>query len=139
MFEGISLFDSLTEKEKKNLALFCQERVLEDGEILFQEDNEAVAMYFLKNGLLKVYKTNLDGETVLGYIKPGDVVGEMPFFESDDFHKLRSASVKALEKSVVVVILFVSVKELGDIHPDVYTKIIAIIKERREQNLKNQK
>jgi hypothetical protein len=37
MFEGIELFASMSKQDLDNLALFCQERSLKAGEILFHE------------------------------------------------------------------------------------------------------
>lgn len=49
MLEDISLFDGLSDLEKSTVALFSQERRLPSGEILFNEGDDATAMYVVKS------------------------------------------------------------------------------------------
>ncbi len=65
MFEDIELFAGLTPAEKETISMFCQERLLESGEILFSEGEDAIAMYVVKSGSLKVYKERSSGSVVL--------------------------------------------------------------------------
>ncbi|MCK9272829.1 cyclic nucleotide-binding domain-containing protein [Candidatus Gracilibacteria bacterium] len=142
MFEGISIFDSLTSEELNNLSLFCQERFLKKGEILFKEGDDAVAMYILKNGKLKAYKERSDGEILLGFVEgSGDMVGEMAIFEAiennSNIPKKRMASIKAEENSFLIVIMNYSILELSKKNSGIYGKIVKIIEERKEKNAKN--
>jgi len=48
--------------------------------------------------------------------------------------KLRSASVKALEDSNLVVLLAFSVEQLGKTHPEILTQIREVIEQRNKKN-----
>jgi CRP/FNR family transcriptional regulator len=133
MLEGIELFAGLNESEKNTLSLFCQERMLADGEVLFAEGDEAIAMYVVKSGMLKVYKDRSTGETVLGYVRGGETVGEMAIFGHEP--KVRMASVKAMEPTKLLVIVDYAILEISKKHPELYAKIEATVAARKAQNL----
>jgi CRP-like cAMP-binding protein len=48
ILDEIKLLNVLSESEKEKLSLFCQEKYLNAGEVLFNEQDEASAMYLLK-------------------------------------------------------------------------------------------
>lgn len=127
MFEGIDLFSSLSKEELSTLEMFCQERVFSKWEILFNEWEEATAMYILKTWLLEVY----NNDKVIWVITPWDFVWEMAIFSSD---KRRTASVKAIEDSTVIVLLSFSITDLSNKHPEIMEKIKKVIKQRKLQN-----
>ncbi|MGB2110457.1 MAG: cyclic nucleotide-binding domain-containing protein [Patescibacteria group bacterium] len=51
---GLELLKDLSDSQKDNLSLFCQEKFLEPGEILFHEGDDANAMYILASGEIEV-------------------------------------------------------------------------------------
>jgi len=104
MFNGIPLFSGLTESEMSTIALFAQERKINAGTLLFSENDDATAMYIVKTGKLKIYRDRSSGEISLGFIQPGEIVGEMALFDATA-PKKRLASVKAVEDTLVVVIM----------------------------------
>ena len=134
MLNGIPLFSSLTESEKSTIALFAQERKINAGTVLFSENDDATAMYIVKSGKLKIYRDRSSGEVPLGLVQPGEIVGEMALFDTTA-PKRRVASVKALEDTLLVVIVDYAIMELSRKHPLVYTKIQQVIKVRNEENI----
>lgn len=75
-----------------------KQRSLQPGETLFKSGDPAGHIYLLKKGKLKVHVTTLDGEKDLGWVQPGDFVGEMAYFNQEP----RSASVSATEPSDLI-------------------------------------
>ena len=73
---------------------------LEQGHYLFREGDPPDAMYVVKSGKLNVLKTKNTSEIILAELNPGAMVGEMAFFDD----KPRSASVKAVKESEVIVL-----------------------------------
>ena len=73
---------------------------LEADEFLMREGEESTHMYFLQAGTLGVFKIKSDKEVQIGTIYSGEIVGEMSFLDKQP----RSASVKAISKSELVVI-----------------------------------
>lgn len=132
MFDDIGLFAGLTASEKETLSMFCQERLLDNGELLFSEGDEAMAMYVVKSGSLKVYKERSTGVTVLGYVSAGEMVGEMAIFGHEP--RIRMASVRAVEPTRLLVIVDYAILELSKKYPELYSKIDSIIEQRKATN-----
>lgn len=130
MLEKISLFASLSDSEFDTLSMFCQERQYKAGEFLFHQWEEATAMYILISGSLEVFNER----KVLWLIQPWEFVGEMAIFAEP---KDRSASVKALEDSNVIILLSFSVQELSRTHPEITDKIHQVILKRKQENKAN--
>lgn len=136
MFSGISLFDSLTPSEKQSLSLFCQERFLPADEVLFHEWDEATAMYIVKEGTLQAIQHRSDGIRVLWNIGTGELVWELALFDEGNITKTRTASVIAVEPSVLLVIMNYSIADLAKKHNEIYEKIKEIVRQRRAQNMR---
>ncbi len=131
ILDGLKLLDGLSESQKQNLEVFCQERRLEKWEELFHESDEANAMYFLKSGSLSIDKV-IDGiQTHLGEAHAEEVIGEMALFGGNN---KRMATATALEDSQLITILSFSVSEITAQHPELLEKIKEMIEVRSIQN-----
>ena len=75
---------------------------LKRGELLFREGDPSEAMYVIKTGKIAVLKSKGNSEITLAELGPGDMIGEMAFFDS----KPRSASARALADSVLIELPF---------------------------------
>lgn len=75
-------------------------RRVERDHYLFREGDPPDAMYVVKAGKFAVVKSKANSEIILAEIGPGAMVGEMAFFDN----KPRSASVKALKDSDVIIL-----------------------------------
>ncbi|MDD5376989.1 MAG: cyclic nucleotide-binding domain-containing protein [Candidatus Gracilibacteria bacterium] len=131
ILDPIEFFDSLSNNERETLSLFCQERLIRSGEVLFNEGDDAIALYIVKSGSLKAYKDRSDGEKLLGYIGIGELAGEMALFDPDA-PKKRMASVKAVDDSLLLIIMDYAILELSKKHPEIYQKIVQIMMERKK-------
>lgn len=56
-FQDIEIFSDLSYEDGEKLSTFCQKKTLLDGEVLFQQGDEAQAMYMVLSGNLGVYKS----------------------------------------------------------------------------------
>jgi CRP/FNR family transcriptional regulator len=130
ILNSVELFGSLNDAERNTLSLYCQERLIREGEILFHEGDDAVALYVVKQGSLKVYKDRSSGEIFLGNIGPGELAGEMALFDLET-PKKRIASIQATEDSLLLVIMDYAILELSKKHPEIYGKIAEIIIKRK--------
>ena len=129
MLENIEIFSWLSAQDLNTLELFCQERIYKKSEVVFSKWEEATAMYIVKSWELEV----LDDFRVLWVVKHWDIVWEMAIFLNKN---IRSATVKALKESELIVILKFSIDDLILKHPHIYIKIEEIINNRTKQNLK---
>ncbi len=75
---------------------------LDKGQILFREGDPSDAMYVIKSGRLAILKNKGNSEIVLAELGPGDMLGEMAFFDN----KPRSAGAKAIDKTTVIELPF---------------------------------
>lgn len=129
----LSTLDPLSDEEKNNLSLFCQEKFLNKWDILFNEWDDASAMYILETWKMEIRKNIWGKNTLLWEIKPEEVLWEMALFWEQ---WTRMATAKALEDSVLLVILTFSIKKLTFKHPELLEKIQKIIKDREIINKK---
>lgn len=75
---------------------------LKKGDLLFREGDPSEAMYVVKSGKIAITKSKGTSEIVLAELSPGDMLGEMAFFDN----KPRSASARAAVDSVVIELPF---------------------------------
>ena len=54
ILDWVKILEGLSNEEKESLALFCQEKYLDAWEILFNEEEEASAMYLLKEWNIEI-------------------------------------------------------------------------------------
>lgn len=93
------LFASIPAASLEMLVSAMRPRTLHVGEALFEHGEQGDAMYVLVEGLLKALSVDARGmEHGLGYVWPGDVVGEMASLDPEE----RSARVVAVEPSTLL-------------------------------------
>ncbi len=129
--DNIQILKSLSEEEKQKLALFCQEKFLKKWEVLFEDKQEATAMYLLVKWDIEISKVVNWEEKVLWEVHAEEILWEMALFWGNN---KRMAKATALNDCTLVVILSFSVKELIDKYPEIYDKIKDIISHRSSKN-----
>lgn len=77
-------------------------RVLKKGEVLFREGDASDAMYVIKSGKIAITKTKGSSEIQLAELGPGDMLGEMAFFDN----KPRSAGARASSDAQIIELPF---------------------------------
>lgn len=77
---------------------------LKNGDILFREGDSSDAIYVIKSGRIAITKAKGSGEIILAEKKPGEMLGEMAFFDN----KPRSAGAKAIAETEVIAMPFTS-------------------------------
>lgn len=95
--------------------------------VLFEEDDEADEMFVVRSGRIAIGRRSLDGrESLVTLMETGDAFGEMPLFDDGK----RSASARALEKSVVMGIPYFVVRAALDEEPQLLWNVVALLAER---------
>ena len=96
------------------------------GEILFSEGDQAVSMFLITSGSLKVFSKNERGrEVIYNLLEPGDVVGEMCLNGGK-----RSASVCAISAASCLEISDSNLSELLAIHPELAEALLYKLMDR---------
>lgn len=127
LVDWIKLLADLSETEKNNLSLFCQEKLLKAWEVLFYEQEEASAMYLLKQWKIEISRIHDWEKIILWEVQAEEILWEMALFW--DANK-RMATATAIEDCVLVVVLWFSIKELTSKYPELLDKIKQIINDR---------
>lgn len=125
--ERIPLFQDLTKQELLKIEKIIDQATYQKKEFIFLEEEVGDAFYIILSGLVKVFKTDSNGrERTLSLLDNKDFFGEMALLDDN----LRSASVKAIKESKVLVIEKSKFRRLVADYPDISLKIIAILSQR---------
>jgi CRP/FNR family transcriptional regulator len=96
----VSLFAPLADDDRAHVAAVTVERRYDRGDIIILEGDRGGALYFVRSGLIKVFKSSPEGkEQVLRLIEAGRTFNDVPAFDGGP----NPASAAALEPSVVYV------------------------------------
>ena len=133
ILSGISLLSDLTEEEIKNFSLFCQEKRIPAWENVFHENDNASAMYILKEGNIEITRSIKWWKIVLWEVHAEEILWEMALFW--DRNK-RMATAVALTDCTLITILSFSINDLTKKHPELLEKIKLIINDRLISNKK---
>ena len=73
--ENNSIFKHLTRDESEQLNFEKDFRHYKKGDVLYKEGNRISGFYCINIGIIKVYKTGLDGkEQIIRFARPGDII-----------------------------------------------------------------
>lgn len=131
ILKDLELLKDLSDQQKDNLELFCQQKFLEAWEVLFRQWDEANAMYILASGKIEVSNTINSKKVVLWDVQAEEIIWEMALFWES---KYRMATAQAKTDCVMITILDFSIKELTKQFPALLEKIQKIIEERTINN-----
>lgn len=94
------------------------------GFVIFNEGDTADELFVVKSGRVAIGRRSLDGrESLVALMEPGDLFGEMPLFDDGD----RSASARALERSVVLRIPYQPVRKALDDDPQLLWNVVSLL------------
>ncbi len=127
LLKKMELLSSLSDSELDALSLFCQNKTVSKWETLFNEWDEAIAMYLLFSWEFLITKNIKGKDTKLWNVKAEEIIWEMALFWWD---WKRMATATAVEDSELITILSFSINELSKKNPDLLKKIQDIINER---------
>ncbi|MGI9647618.1 MAG: cyclic nucleotide-binding and patatin-like phospholipase domain-containing protein, partial [Acidimicrobiia bacterium] len=98
LLAGIELFAGIDQASLARLATEADVRHLPGGETLIREGDPSDALFAVASGRLQAFVGNEGGETLVGEIGRGEVIGEMGILADEP----RSATVRALRDSNLV-------------------------------------
>ncbi len=84
--EKIPMFSGLSKEELELLSDYEVEKTYQKGEPIFMEGDPGKAVYYIKSGKIKLYKTSLEGrEVTLNILGPGSIFAEVTMFNDLDY------------------------------------------------------
>lgn len=120
-------FAGLSDAELERIRSLVQERGYDRGEIVILEGEPCEAIYFVKSGRVKVFKTSPDGkEQLLRIMKPGDSFNEVPAFDGE----ANPASAEALDPTVLFLLYQGDVQRLMREVPSISRNVIRVLASR---------
>ncbi len=126
------LFDNLEKKEFALLSLARKEIDYKKGEIIVREGEKISDFLYLKEGLLKVYRTvGPRKEQIVGVAKPMDFVGLLSVFSKSNYQY----SISTLEDSSVCAIPLDLVKQMVHSNGDFANTLLKKMSEMNDQIL----
>lgn len=128
--KAIPYFTGMSEADLALISRHVFEKRAERGEILFFEGEPADVLYFVVEGVVKVFKTSADGkEQIFSIIRPGDSFNDVPVISGG----VNLASAGAMS---TVMLNGIKKKELENIikeYPQVALNIINVLSRRVEE------
>jgi len=93
-----SIFKYLTEEDLEKIDLENSSEVYKKGSVIYQERSRINGCYCIQKGIIKVYKTGVDGkEQIIRFAKKGDLIG----FRSVLSQELACTTAKIIEDAFV--------------------------------------
>ncbi|TWU40237.1 Global nitrogen regulator [Novipirellula aureliae] len=131
------LFRKLQPEQLERLESRSRSRSFPAHSPVYLPSQSAESVFLLASGLVKVCNLTNDGkQSILAFVEPGELFGELAIFDSEQ----RDEYVEAVEKSTVVMIPASEVQALLAANHDVsiaLTKMIGLRRHRVERRLKN--
>jgi len=128
------LFDNLDKKEFALLTLSRKEVDFKKGEVICREGEKIDQFLYLKEGLLKVYKSLGERkEQIIGVTKPLDFIGLLSIFSNTTYN----FSIAALEDSSICTINLSSIKQLIKGNADFALTLLEKMSTMNDQLLQN--
>ncbi len=125
--ENFILFKDLTEAELNKISEISYRASYDQGAMIFWEQERGDAFYIILDGLVKVFRTTEEGKNkTLSLLGRKEFFGEMALLEG----KNRSASVKTIHPTQLLVIEKNKFQQLITNHPPISLKIIAVLSQR---------
>lgn len=122
----VSLFHALNPDDLAQVATVTVERQYERGDIILLEGSRGGALYYVRTGLIKIFKNSPEGkEQVLRLIAPGHTFNDVPALDGGP----NPASAAALEPSVVYVTAGAGLRRLIIERPAVAEAVVRTLAE----------
>ena len=117
----IPLFATLGTDDLAHVAALAVERQFERGDLILLEGEMGGALYYVRIGLVKVFKTSAGGkEQVLRLISPGHTFNDVPALDGGP----NPASAAAMESSTVYAVPRAALRQLITKRPEVAAAVV---------------
>jgi CRP/FNR family transcriptional regulator, cyclic AMP receptor protein len=127
LLKTVPLFHTLKEEELRIIALTTENVIYEPSEIIVNEGDEGGEAYIIYSGYVEVYRKAANGKLIsLNKMGPGGMFGELALLGNG----FRTASVKAIEETLVSVLAKDKLYEIIRAFPDIGIEMLKAITER---------
>lgn len=128
------LFSDLSEDELKELLNIVELIELHPSQILFQQNDEPDSMFLLLKGDLVASTTMHNGEIkILGYVRPGELVGEMGLISSQP----RTLTISSLNEAQLIKLTRTVFEQYFQNRPQSLLHILSIVINRAQHTIRS--
>ncbi|MDD3223271.1 MAG: Crp/Fnr family transcriptional regulator [Clostridium sp.] len=127
IIKKIPVFSGLSDETLTNIANLQIKKLYRSGDIIFNEGDKGKALFFVKHGKVKIFKTSLDGrEITLNILGDNSIFAEVTLFNNTDY----PATVEAIEDSEIGIILNHDIENLILNNNHLALEIIKVLSKR---------
>jgi CRP/FNR family transcriptional regulator, cyclic AMP receptor protein len=127
LLEATDLFSGLPPDVLDELRAHATVRKLKRNEVLFEQGDEADALFVVESGRIAIATQSGDGrESVVAVLERGALFGEMPLFDGDT----RSTDARALNNSTVVELAYEPVFDVLRTRPQLLWGVVRLLSQR---------
>ncbi|MBX6395028.1 MAG: Crp/Fnr family transcriptional regulator [Alicyclobacillaceae bacterium] len=120
----IELFKDLTPEELQRIHALAVEQRFNRGDYVFMEGEERKAVYFIRRGLIKVFKVDEQGrEHIVSILGSGQMFPHVGFFQEGPY----PGTAQAVVTSVLLAIRCAQFDALLLEHPDITRKVMRVM------------
>ena len=123
----VSIFRNLENSQKIDILKKIEHKKFKKGDIIFNEGDDATALFFMSNGRIKLYKYTTDGkEQIISVLSDGDFYGELDILKKSKYR----VNAKAITDCKICTVTSRDFKELMTARPELALAVIESLTER---------
>lgn len=124
LLQRFSIFKNLSDYEMNPVVDLAKRRLYRNGSHVFMQGDPLKNVYFIHQGQVKIYKTDLNGkEQIVNVLQPGDMFPHQGFFRQDDY----PAHAEAVGDIVLIYIPIQSFEDFLITHPEISIKLFRVL------------
>ena len=124
LLREVELFRDLTAEAFARIEPNARQRVLQRGDVLFREGDDAEELFVVVSGRIAISNRSIDGrESMIALMERGDLLGDMPLFDG----LTRSAEARALERSEVVAVPYAPLRSALEDDPSLLWAAVELL------------
>ncbi|QQE80997.1 Crp/Fnr family transcriptional regulator [Alicyclobacillus sp. SO9] len=124
VLRSIELFKELNDMQLESIEALTAEHTYERGEYVFMEGQTRESVYFVRKGLVKVFKVDEEGrEQIVNIIGAKQMFPHVGFFDSSPY----PGTAEALTSCTLFSIRSSSFENLLSDHPDIVQKVMKVM------------
>ena len=125
--KSILYFSDLGLAELESIKEFIFEKIVDRAEMVLLEGESAENLYFVASGVVKVFKTSVEGkEQILSIVRPGESFNDVPIFDGGP----NPVSAQAMGPVLLYGIKRNDMETIVKSHPQVALNIIKVLASR---------
>lgn len=127
LLSSIPLFEDLTIDELQKIISFTKKKSISKGSHVFFKDEPLESVYFIETGIVKIYKTDINGkEQIVSLLKAGDMFPHVGFFQSHNY----PANALVVEDASFLYLSTSHLKEIILRYPEVGMKLFNVMEDK---------